>query len=102
MDSASLFRFHVQRSLRAGTIRNNALTIDMLTDVFGFLFDGIVVSVWKGYKEYSLQDFDSTFFYDKWYVCYNEHDEGCAVDFHILMKSRLGWGKCEPRKMLER
>ena len=31
---------HVQRSLVAGTIRKNALTIDMATDVFKFLFDG--------------------------------------------------------------
>ena len=31
---------HVQRSLVAGTICKNALTIDMPTDVFKFLFHG--------------------------------------------------------------
>lgn len=58
LDCASLFTHHVQHSLVAGTIRENALTIDMPTDVFKFLFDGKGVDVGRGYKEYSLVDFD--------------------------------------------
>ena len=47
----------MQRSLSAGTIRKNALTIDMPTDVFKYLFDGKGVDVGRGYKEYSQEDF---------------------------------------------
>ena len=72
-DGASLFLFHVQRSLVAGTVRKNWLAIDMETDVFSFFFNGRGVEVEGGYKEYSLEDFDEKFFARDWYVHYNQH-----------------------------
>ena len=47
LDCASLFIFNVARSLSAGTIRNNRLTLDMPTDVFKFLFAGKGIGVIK-------------------------------------------------------
>lgn len=94
LDCASLFTHHVQRSLVAGTIRKNALTIDMPTDVFKFLFDGKGVDVGRGYKEYSLEDFDPKVFLEEWYLHKDRNGDGCAVDFPVRMKSSISWARC--------
>ena len=92
LDCASLF--HVQPSLVSGTIRINALTIDMPTDVFKFLFDGKGVDANRGYKEYSLEDFDPKVFFQEWYVHKDQNGDRCAVDFLVRMKSSIYWARC--------
>ena len=95
LDCVSLIIYHVQRSLSAGTIRKNALTIDMPTDVFKYLFDGKVVDVGHGYKEYSQEDFDCKVFSKEWYVHNNGNDDICAIDFPVRMKSSISWVRCK-------
>lgn len=59
LDSASQFIFHIGRSLTAGTIRKNRLSLKMQTD-----------------------DFDGRYFTDEWYVKY---DQNCVG---VLLSSR--------------
>ena len=62
LDSASQFIFHIGRSLTAGTIRKNRLSLKMQTD-----------------------DFDGRYFTDEWYVKY---DQNCVG---VLLSSRSKW-----------
>ena len=89
LDCASLFIFNVARSLSAGTIRKNCLTLDMPTDVFKFLFAGKGIGVERGYKEYNPVDFDSKCFPDEWYVHYDQNHE---------MKSCIIWTRSYKQK----
>ena len=98
LDCASLFIFNVARSLSAGTIRKNRLTLDMPTDVFKILFAGKGIGVERGYKEYNPVDFDSKYFPDEWYVHYDQNDDGCAIEFPMKMKSCITWTRSYKQK----
>ena len=98
LDCASLFIFNVARSLSAGTIRKNRLTLDMPTDVFKFLFAGKGIGVERGYKEYNPVDFDSKYFPDEWYVHYDQNHDGCAIEFPMKMKSCIIWTRSYKQK----
>ena len=93
LDSVSALIYHLQRSLRAGTIRRNEVSLDMNTEVFRFLFDGKGTESESGYKEYNLSDFDTKYFVDEWYVNYDKLGDGCAIDFPLKMKSCIKWNR---------
>ena len=65
----------------------------MPTDVFKFLFDGKGVDAYRGYKEYTLEDFDPKVFFQEWYVHKDQKGVGCAVDFPFRMKSSISWAR---------
>ena len=88
---------HVQRSLVAGTIRKNALTIGMATDVFKFLIDGKGVdanSIEATKNIDTLENFDPKVFFQGWYMHKDQNGDGCAVDFLVRMKSSISWARC--------
>ena len=95
LDSASQFIFQIGRSLLAGTIRKNRLSLNMQTDVFQFLFADKGIIAERGYKEYGRDDFDDRYFTDEWYVKYDQNGDGCAVEFPIKMKSCVTWTRCK-------
>ena len=40
---------------------------------------------------YNLEDFDETYFMDKWYIVYDRLGYGCKIDFLIRLESRIKW-----------
>lgn len=71
------------------------MSLDMPTDVFRFLFAEKGICDVRGYKEYSREDFDNKYFTGEWYVNYDEHGDGCAIEFPIRMKSFVTWTRCK-------
>ena len=92
MDATSHLKAIVQKSLKSGINCNNKVEVEFRTDVFKFLFNG------KGSKPprgrglfYYLEEFDSTYFSDDWYIVYDKLGDGCKVDFPIRLESKIRW-----------
>ena len=40
---------------------------------------------------YYLEEFNSTYFSDNWYIVYDKLGDGCKVDFPIRLESKIRW-----------
>ena len=92
LDATSHLKATVQKSLKSGINCNNKMEVEFRTDVFKFLFKD------KGSKPprgrglfYFLEDFDSTYFSDDWYIVYDKLGDGCKVDFPVRLESKVKW-----------
>ena len=93
MDAVTSFLCSLHRSLNLGTIRGCHFNVEFRLDVYNYLFKG------KGTKPpsgrgllFNLEDFDSTFFCDNWFVSYDKLGNGCAIDFPIRLQAVLKQG----------
>ena len=95
MDAVSSFLCSLHRSLNLGTIRGCHLNVEFRVDVY----NNYLLKEDKGTKPHSgcgllfnLEDFDSTFFCDNWFVSYDKIGNGCAIDFPIRLQAVLKQG----------
>lgn len=91
-DAVSTFKAAVHRSLKSGVNCNNRIDFEFRVDVFRYLFNGKGRAPPNGRGLfYDLDDFNTTYFSDGWYVVYDKLGDGCTVDFPIRLESKLKW-----------
>ena len=91
-DAASHFMAAVQKSLKSGVNCNNRLDLEFRTDVFKLLFNGKGSNPPKGRGLfYYMDDFDTTYFRDDWFVVYDKLGDGCTIDFPIRLENKIRW-----------
>ena len=91
-DAASHLIAAIQKSLKSGVNCNNRLDLEFRTDVFRFLFNGKGRNPPKGRGLfYDMNDFDTTYFKDDWYLAYDRLGDGCTIDFPIRLESKIRW-----------
>ena len=93
-DATSNLKAAIQRSLKSGVGCSNRLEVEFRTDVFRFLFNckGRIPPKGRGLF-YDLEDFDTTFFDDNWYIVYDKLGDGCRVHFPIRLESKIKWSR---------
>ena len=90
LDCVSNFIDAINRSLRAGTVRNTKFTDEFCTAVFKLLFGGKGEVARKGRGQlYQQPDFDSEFFTTGWHQCWDRLGDGCQVVFPIQIHSHV-------------
>ena len=94
LESISSFQIAVQRSLGVGILKQRSITLEFPRHVFNFLFNhkGRKVKNKPG-KTYEREDFDSQYFPDHFFTCYNKHCEGCTVVFPLYIHSHVRFSK---------
>ena len=92
MDATSQLKAAVHKSLKSGVNKNNRLELEFRTDIFRFLFHGKGKTPPTGRGLfYDLQDFDTTYFSDNWYIVYDKLGDGCRIDFPVRLESKIKW-----------
>lgn len=92
VDTTSNLIAALQRSLKSGVNTNNHFEVEFRTDVFRFLFNGKGKNTPTGRGLfYDLEDFDTTYFCDNWYVAYDRLGDGCCIDFPVKIESKIKW-----------
>ena len=90
-DATSHFISAVQRSLKLGVNCSNRIEVEFRIGVFKYLFNskGVNPPTGRG-RFYNLEDFDTTYFIDNWYIVYDKLGDGCCVDFPIVVYNSNG------------
>ena len=92
LDCVSSFTDAVNKSLRKGVNRGCQFTVNFRTDVFTFLFKNKGSQPERGRgHQYSLDDFDSTYFPPDWNRVHDTLGDGCELDFPVRMYNQVKW-----------
>ena len=94
LDAVSTMKLNVRSSLTAGILQKRSVTFEFPRYVFNYLFNakGDRMRNRPG-KLYEKKDFNTSYFPDDSFICYNHQHEACAVVFPIYLYSYVRFTK---------
>ena len=100
MDYTSKMVAAIQKSLKAGTLRDNKVSLEFSSDVYRFMFQGKGLKNRNGWQLMTQQDMESCCCLPKdWHTRWDSLGDGCSIDFPLKLKWKLKWSPVHYRKL---